>query len=324
MITIVSADPALGVRNETPMPLASAEGETERGTPAASGKRSRLLGLLAMTRPSVVGLVFFTGLPALAIDDGTWPSWTRSTAILAGLALCAAASSVFNAWFERDLDGKMERTRNRPLPTGLVTPKMAWIWAWFLTFAGLTTLQLSGGWQGTLAGALTIAFYVVIYTIWLKPTTPLNIVIGGAAGAAPPLIVDAALHGRIGLMSLTLFVIVFLWTPPHFWAISLFRKQDYANAHLPMLPLTHGDKLTRLRIVQYAISIMPFAILPAITGNLSVGYGVFAAAATGWFIWKCLQLYRNGTEAMAKRAFFASLAYLHVLFTAMTFDLVRR
>ncbi|MBI5608193.1 MAG: UbiA family prenyltransferase [Deltaproteobacteria bacterium] len=165
---------------------------------------------------------------------------------------------------------------------------------------------------------------MVVYTMWLKPTTPLNIVIGGAAGAAPPLIVDAALHGRIGLMSLTLFVIVFLWTPPHFWAISLFRKQDYANAHLPMLPLTHGDKLTRLRIVQYAISIAPFAILPTLTGNLSIGYGLFALAATAWFVWKCIQLYRVGSEAMAKRAFFASLAYLHVLFTAMTFDLARR
>ncbi|MBI5608192.1 MAG: UbiA family prenyltransferase [Deltaproteobacteria bacterium] len=132
--------------------------ETERGTPSARGSRSRVGGLLAMTRPSVVGLVFFTGLPALAIDDGVWPSWTLSTAILAGIALCAAASSVFNAWLERDIDAKMERTRNRPLPTGLVTPQWAWMWAWFLTVAGIAVLAAAGGWQGALAGALTIAF----------------------------------------------------------------------------------------------------------------------------------------------------------------------
>lgn len=296
----------------------------ERGTPSVSGRRSPLLGLLAMTRPSVVGLVFFTGLPALAIDDGRWPGWGQCTAILAGIALCAAASSVFNAWLERELDGKMDRTRGRPLPTGLVSARAAWWWAWTLTISGIATLWFAGQWQGALAGALTIAFYVIVYTIWLKPRTPLNIVIGGAAGAAPPLIVDAALHGRIGLMSLTLFVIVFLWTPPHFWAISLFRKNDYANAHLPMLPLTHGDELTRLRIVQYAISITPFAILPALTRHLSLVYGVFALLATLWFVWKCVQLYRGGTEPLAKRAFFASLAYLHVLFTAMTFDLVQK
>jgi protoheme IX farnesyltransferase len=301
-------------------PPESLASDAARG-PAAADGRSWFGGLLAMTRPSVVALVFFTGLPALAIEDRQWPGWSRSAALLLGIALCAGASSVFNAWLERDIDAKMERTRGRPLPTGLVSPRAAWIWAWLLALSGCAVLWWQGGWQGTLAGALTIAFYVIVYTIWLKPRTPLNIVIGGAAGAAPPLIVDAALHGRIGLMSLTLFVIVFLWTPPHFWAISLFRKDDYQNAALPMLPLTHGDTFTRLRIVQYAVSIAPFALLPALTGHLTIGYGFFALALTGWFVWQCLKLYRVGSEALAKRAFFASLVYLHLLFTAMTVDL---
>jgi len=277
-----------------------------------------------MTRPSVVGLVFFTGVPALAIDEGRFPPWRMSAAILLGVALCAAASSVFNAWIERDLDAKMERTRNRPLPTGLVTPLQACTWAWALTVAGCATLWLTGGGPGLAAGAVTIAFYVFVYTIWLKPRTPLNIVIGGAAGAAPPLIVDAALHGTIGLQSLSMFVLVFLWTPPHFWAISLFRAADYANAGLPMLPLTHGSAHTRLRIVQYAISMTPFAILPALTRHLSVGYGAFALVVSVWFIWVCVQLWREGSEARARRAFAASLLHLHAIFAAMTVDLLIR
>lgn len=286
--------------------------------------RARLRGLVAMTRPSVVGLVFFTGVPALAIDSGRFPPWRLSAAILLGVALCAAASSVFNAWIERDLDAKMERTRNRPLPTGLITPRAAFVWGWALSLVGTATLYLSGGWPGLVAGAATIAFYVFVYTIWLKPRTPLNIVIGGAAGAAPPLIVDAALNGSIGIQSLAMFTLVFLWTPPHFWAISLFRAGDYANAGLPMLPLTHGSAHTRLRIVQYAISMTPFALLPAVTRHLSLGYGVFALAVSLWFILVCVKLWREDTEARARRVFAASLLHLHAIFAAMTVDLLIR
>ena len=286
--------------------------------------RRKGVGLIAMTRPSVVALVFFTGVPALAIDDGMWPNAGLACAILLGVTLCACSSSVFNAWLERDIDAKMDRTRTRPLPTGLIAPRTAWWWAWSLAIGGTGTLWVYGGWQGALAGALTIAFYVFVYTIWLKPRTPLNIVIGGAAGAAPPLIVDAALHGRIGLQSLCLFVLVFLWTPPHFWAISLFRAGDYAKAGLPMLPLTHGEHHTRLRIVQYALSLAPFALLPAVTRNLSLGYAAVALLASAWFVWKCVQLYRRGGDSEARRVFGASLVYLHVVFSAMTIDLLVR
>jgi heme o synthase len=287
-------------------------------------------GLLSTTRPSVVGLVFFTGLPALAIDDATWPSLARGAAIIAGIALCAAASSVFNAWLERESDKNMERTRSRPVPTGLVLPGEALAFAIALSLGGVALL----GWQGVtyatqaeriggmVAGAATIAFYVLVYTIWLKPRTPLNIVIGGAAGAAPPMIVDAALHGRIGLMSVTLFTIVFLWTPPHFWAISLFRKADYQNAGFPMLPITHGNEATYGRMVLYALAIVPFATLPALTRHLSVGYGLFAMVTSLWFLWSCVTLLRGKTDALAKKTFFASLLYLHAVFTAMIVDLM--
>lgn len=290
--------------------------------PTEASWQRKLLGLIAMTRPSVVGLVFFTGVPALAINDRQWPDGYRAAAILFGVTLCACASSVFNAWIERDIDARMERTRTRPLPTGLIAPRTAWWWAWALAIGGCATLLAYGGLPGAFAGAATIAFYVFVYTIWLKPRTPLNIVIGGAAGAAPPLIVDAALHGRIGMMSLCLFVLVFLWTPPHFWAISLFRSRDYAAAGLPMLPLTHGEAHTRLRIVQYAISLTPFALLPAVTRNLSLGYAAVALAAGAWFTWRCILLYRRGGDGEARRVFGASLVYLHVVFSAMTVDLL--
>jgi len=297
-----------------------ARAQAVAAAPTHAGSRAR--GFLSMTRPSVVALVFFTGVPALAIEDGIWPGLGRSAWLLLGVALCAAASSVFNAVLERDLDARMERTRNRPLPTGLIRPAQATVFGALLTVAGLAVLAWQGHAGGVVAGAASIAFYVFCYTIWLKPRTPLNIVIGGAAGASPPVIIDAALHGQVGLMSLTLFALVFLWTPPHFWAISLFRKADYANAGFPMLPITHGDAATRLRILLYAFSIVPVAILPSLTGNLSVGFGVFAVAASAWFVWKCLQLLRGGTDALARSAFFASLIYLHVLFSGMTLDLL--
>lgn len=291
---------------------------------AAATWRDTARSLLSMTRPSVVGLVLFTGVPALAIDDGHWPSWQKSAVILLGITLCACSSSVFNAWLEREIDAKMERTKNRPLPTGRVSPRQAVAWAWALAISGCGLLLWHGGWQGALAGVLTIAFYVFVYTVWLKPRTPLNIVIGGAAGAAPPLIVDAALHGTIGIQSLSMFLLVFLWTPPHFWAISLFRANDYAAAGLPMLNLTHGSELARLRIVQYAISILPFALLPAATRNLSVGYGVFALVCSLWFAAECLALFRSHSDRRARRVFGTSLVYLHLVFAAMTVDLLLR
>ncbi|MSP91497.1 MAG: protoheme IX farnesyltransferase [Myxococcales bacterium] len=284
--------------------------------------RDRLRGYLSMTRPSVVGLVFFTGVPALAIDGFGWPGWARSSTILLGIALCAAASSVFNAWLERASDALMERTRTRPLPTGLIEPRAALLWGMVLLVGGVGTLFAIGGMPGALAGAATVAFYVFVYTIWLKPRTPLNIVIGGAAGAAPPLIVDACLTGGIGLMSLTLFTLVFLWTPPHFWAIALFRKEDYARAGFPMLPNTHGDAATRRRIVLYALCLVPFALLPALTRNLSLAYGAFALVVSLWFVWECVELLRKADVARARRTFFASLLYLHLLFTGMTVDLL--
>jgi protoheme IX farnesyltransferase len=242
--------------------------------------------------------------------------------LIFGIALCAGASSVFNAYIERETDARMTRTRNRPLPTGLIRPRSALLFAWLLTIAGLAILWFAGHWLGALVGALTIAFYVFVYTIWLKPKTPLNIVIGGAAGAAPPLIVDASLNGSIGWLSVALFGLVFLWTPPHFWAIALFRKQDYEMAGFPMLPLTHGDDATRRQILGYSLLMIPFALLPAAGSQLGMVYGVIAAAASVWFCLVCWRLLKTATNRCARQTMLASLVYLHVVFTAMTICLI--
>jgi protoheme IX farnesyltransferase len=275
-----------------------------------------------MTRPGVVALVFFTGVPMLGLAEGGWPPVGRSLLLLAGIAAIAGASSVFNAFLERHLDARMARTRGRPLPTGVVQPAEALVFGALLTAAGLGLIGAVGHPLGVLIGALTVAFYVFVYTVWLKPRTPLNIVIGGAAGAAPPLIVDAALHGSVGLASVSLFALVFLWTPPHFWAISLFRKDDYASAGFPMLPLTHGDEATRRRIVLYALSMIPPSLMLVPTGQLSVGYGLAALAIGGWFVWRCVVLLRERSDAAARGVMFASLLHLHLLCTAMTLDLL--
>lgn len=294
----------------------------EAQAPAQPALVRRIRGLIEMTRPSVVALVFFTGVPMLGLLPGGWPAIQTSITLLAGIAAIAGASSVFNAWIERDLDGRMLRTRDRPLPRGLITPNEGMIWGVALAAVGLGLIFVAGEPLGVWIGLATILFYVFVYTIWLKPRTPLNIVIGGAAGAAPPLIVDASQTGSIGLMSIVLFTLIFLWTPPHFWAISLFRKNEYANAGFPMLPITHGDETTRRRILLYAFSLTPPALLPVLTGDLSLGYGAVALAINGWFVWKCFQLLQQRSNKAARTVMFASLIYLHLLCTAMTVDLL--
>lgn len=295
------------------------------GSQAATGQAgavARIRGLFEMTRPSVVALVFFTGVPMLGMLPTGWPSIATSMTLLAGIAAIAGASSVFNAWIERDIDRRMPRTRSRPLPTGLVTPNEAMVWGLALSIVGLALIGASGDPLGIVVGLGTILFYVFIYTVWLKPRTPLNIVIGGAAGAAPPLIVDAALTGTVGVQSLTLFALIFLWTPPHFWAISLFRKGEYESAGFPMLPLTHGDEHTRLRILLYALSLAPPSLLPVLTGHLSLGYGAVALLTNAWFVCKCVSLLRQRSNKAARTVMLASLVYLHLICTAMTVDLL--
>ncbi len=283
---------------------------------------TRVAALMRMTRPSVVALVFFTGVPMLALATGAWPAIGQAVGLLFGVALAAGASSVFNAWLERDLDARMARTRKRPLPSGVIEPIEALVFGIVLTVASLAVLLVAGHVLGAVIAMATIAFYVFVYTMWLKPRTPLNIVIGGAAGAAPPLIIDAALTGTIGAASMTLFTLVFLWTPPHFWAIALFRKREYAAAGFPMLPITHGDKATRWRIAMYGLLLVPVALVPVALGQLSMAYGGAALLISAWFAWRCIDLWRTPDNRLARGVMRASLIHLFAICAAMTLDLL--
>ena len=275
-----------------------------------------------MTRPRVLLLVLFTGLPVFAMAGGA--TLSRALAVLFGTALAGAASSTLNAWWERDLDARMARTRSRPLPAAALQPTHALGLGVLLTVVSTAFLWWVGGVFAAAVGLGTILFYVFVYTIWLKPRTPQNIVIGGAAGATAPMIAEAALTGTVGWPSLILFGIVFLWTPPHFWAIAIFRKDEYASAGFPMMPNVAGDASTRRQSLAYALLLTAFSVLPSALGLLSWGYGAVAALAGAWFsLWVLRSIYADNPRT-DYQVFRVSISYLFLVFGAMLADQVIR
>ena len=273
-----------------------------------------------MARPRVILLVLVTGLPVLVLGQSELPSLGRSLVILLGTALCGAACSVFNAVVDKDRDARMERTRDRPLPAGEVTVAEAMGMGTFFTLVSTVLLVWSGGWLAAGVGLGTIAFYVGVYTVWLKPRTPQNIVIGGAAGAAAPLIVDAAVDGTLGAAGLVLFAIVFLWTPPHFWAIALYRKEEYRAGGYPMMPLVVGDRATRMQSLSYALTLIPVSLVPVALGWSTWFYGAVALAVGLWFTGWCFHSLRADDYEVDRRVFHVSLLYLFALYGALLVD----
>ncbi len=275
---------------------------------------------VALTKPRILLLVIFTALPALAMAGEGWPEAGFVCATLLGIALASGAANALNCYIERDLDARMERTRNRPLPSGLIRAGPAL--AFGLALALVSTLLLDAV-AGRVAAALAVAsilFYVFVYTVWLKPRTPLNAVIGGAAGAAAPLIADAAVSGGIGATGWVLFAIIFLWQPPHVWAIALFRKSDYERAGIPMLPSVIGDQPTRWRMLWYTLGLVPVTLAPVPLGLLGGVYLASALALDGWFVWHAVRVLRERSDAAARRLFHVSLVYLFALFLVMLID----
>ena len=273
-----------------------------------------------MTRPRVLLLVLFTGLPVLGMAGARIEDAGRVIAVLFGTALAGAASSTLNAWIERDSDAHMARTRNRPLPASAVQPQHAMILGIGLSVVSTLFLAWVGGIFAAAVGLATILFYVFVYTIWLKPRTPQNIVIGGAAGATAPLIAEAALRGELTWASWILFLIVFLWTPPHFWAIAIFRKEEYAEAGFPMMPNVIGERATRRQSLAYALLLTAVTVLPAPLGLLSWGYAAIALAAGAWFSWWVVRSMRADDPKVDYQVFRVSIAYLFLVFGAMLAD----
>jgi len=276
---------------------------------------------LALTRPRVLLLVLLTSPAAMAMGRNVWPEPSVMLAIVAGTALIGGGCGALNAWIERERDARMTRTMDRPLPAGRLRPRQALVFGLVISGVGLALLLGFGGGLSATIGLLTLLHYVFIYTLWLKPRSPQNIVIGGAAGATAPLIADAAVSGTIGIWSLVLFAIIFLWTPPHFWAIALYRKDEYAAAGFPMMPSVVGDAATRRKMLVYACILWPVMLVPWLGGALGPIYGLTALAAGGYFVRSVSRSRWIAQPAEDRRVFVVSILVLALLFAVMILEL---
>ncbi|MDX8524443.1 heme o synthase [Mesorhizobium sp. MSK_1335] len=279
----------------------------------------------ALLKPRVMSLVVFTAFVGLVAAPVAINPLLAMIAILS-IAIGAGASGALNMWYDADIDAVMTRTASRPVPAGRVTPGEALSFGLVLSVLSVMTLGVLINWLSAALLAFTIFFYAVIYTMWLKRWTPQNIVIGGAAGAIPPVIGWAAVTGSVSLESLILFLIIFLWTPPHFWALALFKSDDYARAGIPMMPNVAGQASTRRQIFAYALILAPVGVLPWALGYTTAGYGVVSAvlgAGFVWYAWKVLGM-ADDDRAMkpAKALFGYSLLYLFAIFAVYLVDCV--
>jgi len=275
---------------------------------------------LALMKPRVMFLVVFTALVGLVAAPGSMHP-VLAVAALICIAVGAGAAGALNMWFDADIDAAMARTAARPVPRGRVAPEEARDFGAILGAGSVVCLGLMVNWVAAALLAATIGFYVFVYTMWLKRTTPQNIVIGGAAGAVPPMIGWAAATGSLSLAPVVLFLIIFVWTPPHFWALALLRTKDYARAGVPMLPVVAGADATRLQILIYSLVLAPLGMVPAIIGLGGTLYMAAAAVLGSLFVVLALDCYRQregeAADRAAKNLFAYSVLYLFLLFAVL-------
>jgi protoheme IX farnesyltransferase len=290
---------------------------------AGAGPRpsaSRARQFYALTKPRVVQLIVFCALIGMLLAEPGWPDWRVLVPAVAGIWLVAAAAAAFNCLVEQRIDAKMARTAWRATAKGELSVAQTLVFSTLLCALGSALLWV---WVNPLTMWLTFATFVgyaVVYTVLLKPATPQNIVIGGASGAMPPLLGWAAMRGDIGAEAWLLVLIIFLWTPPHFWALALYRSEDYARAGLPMLPVTHGNEFTRLQILLYTFVLFAATLLPFLHGMSGPLYLVAALVLGGWFIAMAWRLWREYSDALARRTFRFSIWHLSLLFAALLVD----
>ena len=292
--------------------------EASRATLAVPGVRQVVADYVTLTKPKVQLLLLLTTITTMYVAGD--PSVALVAITVVGGFLSAGGAGAFNHWYDRDIDAAMGRTANRPVPSGRISPRAALIYAFVLQ--GLSFLLLATA-VNVLAAFLALAgfvWYTVIYTLWLKRRSPQNIVIGGAAGAVPPLVGWAAVTGSVAPAALYLFAIVFYWTPPHFWALSLLMKGEYERVGVPMMPVVHGEVETRRQIVLYTLLLTVLTLLPFVFGFFGILYAVFAAGLGAAFITLAIRLQRAADRKSALRTYLFSLSYLAVLFLAMVAD----
>lgn len=293
---------------------------TSSGSAIARGDVARFKDYWALLKPRVMSLVVFTSMAGLVVAPGDI-SITKAVVAILAIALGAGASGALNMWYDADIDAKMQRTAMRPIPRGKVSRDQALGLGVILSVISVFVLGLVTNWVAAGLLAMTICYYLFIYTMWLKRRTPQNIVIGGAAGAFPPMIGWAAVTGSISIESLALFLIIFVWTPPHFWALALYRSSDYERANVPMLPVVAGPDETRRQILIYSVILMPVSLLPTLlllAGSLYTFTAVSVGALFMFFAWKVYsERFGRVAEKAARRLFAFSIFYLFMLFATL-------
>ena len=272
-----------------------------------------------LMKPRVMSLVVFTGFVGLALAPGHLHPVLAAVAILC-IAVGAGASGAINMWYDRDIDAVMARTKDRPIPAGRMAPGEALGFGVVLAVGSVAVMGLAVNWVAAALLALTIAFFVFVYTMWLKRRTPQNIVIGGAAGAFPPMVGWAAVSGDITLASVALFAIIFMWTPPHFWALALYRSGDYAKAGVPMMPVVAGARETKKQMIVYAVLLLPVTLTPYFLGVVGLVYAAAASVLGAVFVLAAILVWFDKTDRSAKRMFGYSILYLFLLFALLLVD----
>ncbi len=305
----------------------------DRGAKAPLAPHGAVLGSevsdwIILLKPRVLSLVVYSGVAGLLLAPGSLHPVLAVTAVLC-IMLAAGAAGAINMWYDRDIDAIMRRTADRPIPAGRVSAEAALAYGVVLSVASVALMGLATNWLAAGVLAFSIFFYVVIYTVWLKRRTPQNIVIGGAAGAFPPLIGWVAVTGSVEALPLVLFAIIFVWTPPHFWALSLFAHEDYKRAGVPMLPVVAGARETRRQVLIYTLLLVPLTLVPAAMGFSSWIYAGFALLLGFGFLRHALAVWRDEQDETgrsltgdvpAKRCFRYSISYLFLLFGALVAD----
>jgi protoheme IX farnesyltransferase len=286
---------------------------------AEDRRPSRIADYAVILKPRVMSLVVFTGLVGLLLAPGTIAPWTALTAVIC-IAAGAGASGAINMWYDEDIDRAMRRTMNRPIPAGRMNPLEALAFGVFLSVGSIATMAFLVNALAAALLALTILYYVFIYTIWLKRRTPQNIVIGGASGALPPVIGWAAVTGDVGLGAVLLFAIIFLWTPPHSWALALYRNADYVAAGVPMMPVVAGPRKTKTLMLVYTALLVPTTLAPVAVGLSGWVYGLAAGALGLAFLGHAVKVWRDETVATARPMFLFSILYLFLIFVFLLVD----
>ncbi len=289
-------------------------------TALEAGSGGDIADYVALMKPRVMFLVVFTALVGLVAAPGSIHPVLAIAALIC-IAAGAGAAGALNMWYDADIDAAMARTAARPIPRGQVTASEARSFGAVLALGSVMCLGLMANWLAAALLALTIAFYVFVYTMWLKRRTPQNIVIGGAAGAVPPMIGWAAATGTVSLDAFVLFLIIFVWTPPHFWALAILRTRDYERAGVPMMPVVHGEDVTRLQILIYSVILAPLGMVPAIIGLGGTLYAAAASVLGALFVVLALACFREREGEKAARAakdlFAYSVLYLFLLFAVL-------